>query len=166
MKKMILMLMTFTMVIAGCGTQKAEEVNEVNVPVSQLMEVIMQKTEMNKDQFFDINLKEDTETAKNLGIDPTIIEEGQYMKAMMNVHADEFIILKASDASNVEELKAALEKEVANQERNWSTYLPEQYEKVKNHIIKQQGNYLALLISDDAEKMEQAFTNALTSESK
>lgn len=165
MKKMILMLMTFTMVIAGCGTQKAEEVNEVNVPVSELMQVVSEQTEMNTDQFYNINLKEDTETAENLGIDPATIEEGQYMKAMMSVHADEFIILKASDSSKVEELKSALEKEVANQEQLWSTYLPEQYEKVQNHIIKQQGNYLILLISDDAEKMEQAFTNALTSES-
>lgn len=163
MKKMILMLMTLMVVIAGCGTQKEEE---VNVPVSELMEAVTQKTEMNTDSFFNINLKEDTETAKNLGIDPAAIEEGQYMKAMINVHADEFIILKASDASKVEELKAALEKEVANQEKNWGTYLPEQLEKVQNHIITQKGNYLILLISNDAEKMEQAFLDKLTPESK
>lgn len=163
MKKMILMLMTFMMVIAGCGSPKEEE---ANVPVSELMKVVTEQTEVYTDSFYNFNLKEDTEAAANLGIDPAAIEEGQYMKSMMIVQADEFIILKASDASKVEELKAALEKEVATQEKNWSTYLPEQYEKVKNHIITQQGNYLILLISDDAEKMEQAVKNALNSESK
>ncbi|WP_211748222.1 DUF4358 domain-containing protein [Paenibacillus sp. Marseille-Q4541] len=163
MKKMILMLMTFTLVIAGCGSKKVET---VNVPVSELMDGVVKQAEFNSQQFISENIKENTEIAENLNIDPASIEEGQYFKAMISVRADEIIILKAADESKVEELKSALEKEVSNQEQIWSTYLPDQYEKVQNHIIKQQGNYLILIIADEPEKLEQTFVSMLTPESK
>lgn len=88
------------------------------------------------------------------------------LKAMINVKADEIIVLKAADEKYIEDLKKALEEEGAAQEQQWSTYLPDQHEIVKNRIIKQEGLYLALIISEKAEDIEKAFTAALKPDGK
>ncbi|WP_375143132.1 DUF4358 domain-containing protein [Paenibacillus sp. D2_2] len=53
----------------------------------------------------------------------------------MTIRSDELIVLKAVGKKNVNAFKEALEAEGENQEKLWVSYLPDQYEKVKNRII-------------------------------
>ncbi|WP_195575927.1 DUF4358 domain-containing protein [Paenibacillus sp. 1001270B_150601_E10] len=161
MKKLVLMMMAVTLIMVGCGTKK----EAVNVPVTEIMNAIKEKAGYTQG-FDEMNLKQDADMAGKLNIDPASIEEGLFLKSMINVRADEVMILKAADDSKIEELKKALEDEVANQDRIWSTYLPQEYAKVENHIIKQEGNYLILIIAEHPEELEQIFTSKLTAESK
>ncbi|MCY6370091.1 DUF4358 domain-containing protein [Clostridium ganghwense] len=89
------------------------------------------------------------------------LEEGIVLQQMMSVKSDLIIVLKAKDESKVENLKAVLEKEKEQQEKIWSQYLPDQYEKVKNNIIKVKGNYLIYITYENPEKIEAIFDNAL-----
>ncbi|WP_088547668.1 DUF4358 domain-containing protein [Paenibacillus aquistagni] len=162
MKKLILTMMAVTLLLVGCGAKKEEA---VNVPVSEIMNAIKEKGEYAMG-FEEINLKQDTDTAGKLNIDPASIEEGMLLRAMINIRADEIIILKAQDASKIEDLKKALDDEIANLDQIWSTYLPQEYEKVQHHIIKQQGNYLILIVADNPETLEKIFMDKLAPDSK
>ncbi|WP_052343582.1 DUF4358 domain-containing protein [Bacillus massiliigorillae] len=85
------------------------------------------------------------------------IEAGIVLAPMMNTKSDEIIILKAKDEKQVKELKKILEKEKEAQIAQWERYLPDQYEKVKNNIIKTNGKYLLYVTYDDPSKIESIF---------
>lgn len=160
MKKLIVLAVALTLLISGCGSKK----NEVaSVPVMDIVTAIQEKTVMNGPTDT-VNLKENSDVAKMLSISSEDIAEGVYVKAMINIRADELIVLKAADESSVARLKKALEDEGTAQENNWSTYLPDQYEIVKNRIIKQEGPYLMLFIGAKPDVAEQTFTSMLKGE--
>jgi hypothetical protein len=85
------------------------------------------------------------------------LEDGIVLAAMMNVNSDEIILLKAKDEVHVKSLKEALEREKEAQIKTWEVYLPDQFEKVKNNVIKTNGNYLLYVTSGNPEKIEEVF---------
>lgn len=76
---------------------------------------------------------------------------------MMNVKATEVAIIKVKDVKNVESVKESINERVKDLERTWGQYLPDQYELVKNHILKSNGQYVIFIISEDAKKIEGIF---------
>lgn len=94
---------------------------------------------------------------EKLGIQEDQLEKGYVYAAMMNVNADEIILLEAKDETAAAALKAGLEKELAAQTQTWEQYLPEQFEKVKNNLIKQNGNKLIYITYDKPEKIAEIF---------
>ena len=155
MKKWLGIMLVFTLVIAGCGSKES---TVANVPVSDITSAILAN---NEKAVHEVDLKTDADFASMLNINPEDLAEGIVVKAMMNVHADELIVLKAADDSKIETLKKALEDEGNAQEQNWSTYLPEQYEIVKNRVLLQNGPYLMLYIGPDTDVAEQKFNELL-----
>lgn len=85
------------------------------------------------------------------------IANGTVIAAMMSVNADEIIVLEAKEESKVDSLKASLEKELQAQEQTWSQYLPDQYEKVKQNVIKTKGKYLIYITYSNPEQIEKVF---------
>ncbi|CAH8245923.1 DUF4358 domain-containing protein [Paenibacillus melissococcoides] len=162
MRNWLAVIMILAIAITGCTTKKEEA---VQVPVADIMTKLKESAEF-PPMAEEIDLKADADMAGKLRIDPAQLAEGRMLKAMISVKADEIIVLKAADEKYIEDLKKALEEEGAAQEKQWSTYLPDQHEIVKNRIIKQEGLYLALIISEKAEDVEQAFTTALNPDSK
>lgn len=72
---------------------------------------------------------------------------------MMNVHASMYMIIKAKPET-VETVKAEVETYVADYEEQWSRYLPAQYELVQNRKFGVYGDYVYLIISENAEELE------------
>ena len=71
----------------------------------------------------------------------------------MNVHSSMYIIIEAKDGK-AEDVKAELNTYAENYEQMWSTYLPDQYELVKNRRLGSTGNYVYLIIAENAEELE------------
>ena len=94
--------------------------------------------------------------------DKSLLAEGLVTAPMINIRSDEVIVLKAKDKKDVPALEEMLQKELENRLDLWATYLPDQHEKVKNTIIKVQGNYLLYATWSDAPALEAAFTKALS----
>lgn len=93
--------------------------------------------------------------------DEDTIDEGVILASMFNVNSDEILIVKAKDKRSVKDLLVAMETEKENRLRLWETYLPNQYEKVKNTVIKSEGLYLLYATYKDPEVVEGAFQSAL-----
>ena len=76
-----------------------------------------------------------------------------------NVHASSIIAVKAKPGK-AEQAKAELMKYEAAVEKSFEKYLPEQYDMVKDYRIVESGDYLALIIADNADDVESAFEEA------
>lgn len=98
---------------------------------------------------------------EKLALDKEKLEEGYVLAAMFNVNSDEIIVLKAKDEADVESLKASLQKELDAQIQTWSQYLPDQYEKVKNNVLKTNGKYLLYVTYGNPEEVEKIFDEKL-----
>ena len=73
---------------------------------------------------------------------------------MMNVQASMYILIQAKNGV-AETVKSELDKYATQYETQWSTYLPEQYEIVKNRKSGIIGNTVYMIIAENAEDLEQ-----------
>ncbi len=76
-----------------------------------------------------------------------------------NVHASSVIGVKIKDGKKAE-ARAELMKYQAAMEKNFEKYLPEQYDIVKDYRIIEKGDYMVLVIADNADDIETAFGDA------
>lgn len=91
------------------------------------------------------------------GLDKELLAEGSMYMPMFNTNADEIIILKAKDDKGADTLKASLQKELDAQIQTWERYLPDQYEKVKNNVLKTKGNYVLYVTYGNVGAVEKIF---------
>lgn len=113
----------------------------------------------------DLTASEDSDPAvavwiEKMGLTKEEITNGKVIAAMMNVNADEIILLEAKDKKQVASLKESLEKELEGQVQTWKQYLPDQYEKVEKNVIKTNGNFLLYVTYTHPEKIEKVFDNS------
>lgn len=154
----IVVMLIFTLV--GCGK------SEPQVPVRDLMNNIQKEVEVISN-LTEIDLKSEEisemneNIIKNYNINPDDVEEGIMKFPMINLQADEVVIIKVKDESKVPVIEEALKSHVDFQLKAFENYVPKNYDLVKNHILKSQGKYILLTISEDAEKIEEIFDNAL-----
>ena len=102
-----------------------------------------------------IDLDSDTLSAV-YGISSSDLESYICKMPMMATHATEFFIAKVKDGK-MDTVKAAVEKHQDDLEAQWSQYLPEQLELVKNYKLVTNGNYILFAISDQVDSAVTAF---------
>ncbi|GKV70173.1 hypothetical protein NCCP2716_26710 [Sporosarcina sp. NCCP-2716] len=94
---------------------------------------------------------------EKMKLDPEKLANGTVIAALMNVNADEIILLEAKSKDDVADLKASLENELAAQTQTWEQYLPEQFDKVKANKIVTKGKYLLYVTYTDPAGIEKVF---------
>lgn len=83
-----------------------------------------------------------------LGLKEDQVEEFLMATPMMIVRSDTYIIVKPSEG-NKKVVKEKIDEYMDALEKQWETYLPEQYELVKNRLEKELGDYLIYVVSID-----------------
>lgn len=83
-----------------------------------------------------------------------------YLKSS-GVEMDEITIIKASDSSRVSGIKEKLENHLNNQLVSTKDYLPEQYAIIEKCSVVTKGDYVCLIISENADDMVKIFENQL-----
>lgn len=83
------------------------------------------------------------------GINASNLEEYICMMPLMGVHSTEFFIAKVKDGK-MDTVKDGIAKRQADLDAQWSQYLPDQYELVKNYKLVTNGNYVLFAISEYA----------------
>jgi hypothetical protein len=167
----LLVVLSLILVLAGCGQGK-------NVPISGIMAKVKEaiKADLIGNGFSEDDFTEGLpgfmeadileEDFSMLLSDPELLDrdligEGIVLGSMFNINSSEIIVLKAKEESDVQTLKEALEKEKENRLKQWESYLPDQYEKVQNTLIKVEGKYLLYATYDDTTIIEESFDAAL-----
>lgn len=174
---LVVIALSFSLIV-GCSNQSSEGKEEApKVSVGEIVEEIKEQiaADMKEDgaseevyvdgklqSYFDIDLLgEDEQSAaiyvEKMQLNKEELASGRIVTAMMNVNADEIIVLEAKDEASVESLKESLEKEKEAQNSTWEKYLPDQHEKVKNNVITTNGNYLLYVTYKDPETIVDIF---------
>ena len=91
------------------------------------------------------------------GINTENVEKVVGKMPMMNVQASMYLIIQAKEGT-VDTVKAELDAYATQYEEQWSTYLPAQYELVKNRKMGVVGNTVYMIIAENAETLEQEIT--------
>lgn len=141
----LILVALMTITLSGCG-----KTTDKNVAVNDVIVAVEEKVEFPASENYTDMARFEQEYYVN-GAD---IEEFVVKKPKINVSASEVAIIKVKEAGKVEDVKASVEKHVKDLETQWEHYLPDQLELVKNAKINTFGNYVVLIISPDAEQVE------------
>lgn len=84
-------------------------------------------------------------------IDPALLEQHTAMSPMMNVKSNELAVFKVKDAKDIAAVQEGIKKRATDIQKNFETYLPDQYENAKKYKLVTKGNYVFFVIADAAE---------------
>jgi hypothetical protein len=179
--KKLMSLLGFVLVlglIAGCSNQGSGKnevqptitLEEMSLKIKEQIAADMKENGAGEDvlvegklqSYIEVDLLDDKDPSTSIYLDKMQlnkeeVEDGIVLAAMMNVNSDEIILLKAKDEAHVKSLKEALEREKEAQIKTWEIYLPDQFEKVKNNVIKTNGNYLLYVTYGNPDEIEAIF---------
>lgn len=180
MKKLAgIVVLCMAVMMAACGSQSSGEPNKEQASEVKFTDIVSNiKDQVAGDLkadgveemsqiFQEVDLTEtDDENSgadiwnAKMTLNPESLANGTVIAALMNVNADEIIVLEAKDEEQVPELKKSLEDELASQVQTWERYLPDQYEKVKNNKIVTKGKFLLYVTYTNPEAIEKAFNES------
>lgn len=84
----------------------------------------------------------------SIGLDPASVTEFAIKTPALITSSTTYMVVKPADGKK-NEVKEALDNYMVALEEQWSTYLPEQYELVKNRLYKEYGDYLIYIVSSN-----------------
>lgn len=101
---------------------------------------------------------DDDTLSQKFGIEKEMVDEYLAKIPMMVVNSNSYIILKPASGQK-DAVKEKMNTYMENLENQWKTYLPDQYDLVKNRLEKEYGDYLIYIISQDNDAVYNAIKN-------
>ena len=96
------------------------------------------------------------------GLDPAAFESCILYYPTTNMMAEELLIVKLSDMSQQESVRAAIEARLATQKTTFEGYGVEQFDMLKNDsVIEIRGNYVLFVVNPACADARKAFLGAL-----
>jgi len=89
--------------------------------------------------------------------DPALVEEFTIKMPMMNVKTNEIAVFKVKDAADIPAIEKSIDDRAAQVQKQFETYLPDQYENAKNYKVVKEGNYVLFVISESADAIIEQF---------
>ncbi len=127
---------------------------EKSIDINVASQTLSNSTPFNELSTVDIT----TDTLGSLyGINTENVENVLGKMPMMNVQASMYVLIQAKEGT-AETVKTELDQYATRYEEQWSNYLPEQYELVKNRKSGIVGNTIYMIIAENAETLEQEIT--------
>ncbi len=153
MKKLIYALLLLCLVfgLAACGGQKT-----LDVDVEQLLDDMAAKVQWKE------MMTMSSKHLKNLyGIAEADVVKFSGVMKNDGITADEILLLEAEDEAKADALKEKLQARLKNKANEAKDYLPAQYAVIEKAEIKQQGKYLALLVSPNVTALSELWQQAM-----
>ncbi len=99
--------------------------------------------------------------AANYGIDFSSIDDYIFVMSEMSTSVETVAVFKSEDAAARESVSAALQTFADGKRAEMENYLPEQFDIVDRSSVKTSGDYVYLVISDNAEAIEEIIAACL-----
>ncbi len=108
-------------------------------------------------------LKADNQMFKRFyGLDPSVFEACILYYPSTNMMAEELLIVKLSDVSQQEPVRAAIEARIKTQKTTFEGYGVEQYDMLTNNaVVEIRGNYVLFVVNPASAQARKAFLDAL-----
>ena len=97
----------------------------------------------------------------NYGVDFSGIDDYIFVMSELSTSVETIAIFKSGDAASRENVTAALETFADGKRAEMENYLPEQFDIVDRSSIKTSGDYVYLVISENAEAIEEIIAACL-----
>lgn len=154
MKKIVLSFVFICLVLSGCSK------NDI---VTKKVELSELKATINKEVQWPKMMEVDSKLLKELFyLNEDMYDEVVGDVSVISTHAYELIMVKAKEGK-INDVKESISHRLEDLEKTWSTYLPEQYELVKNAAKIEKGNYYFLIIHEDTKEIEEIINEAFES---
>ncbi|MDQ0086894.1 hypothetical protein J2T12_000288 [Paenibacillus anaericanus] len=149
---MIMVVVLGVMLTACSSSSNKEEAFEPTQTTKEMMDSVLA-------QFEQPSLMElPAEMVNELyHLNPTLLDQYTIMTPMMNIKTNEIAILKVKDAKDIPTVEEAVKQRATDIQKQFETYLPDQYENAKNYKLITKGNYVIFIISENADDIEKAF---------
>lgn len=121
----------------------------ISISLDELDKKIEQSNEF---EFSKMNAITDDEASAKFLIDKSKIKNIIGREPIVHTKSGMYVIIE-TDSDNIQDVKLALESYGSEYEEEWKTYLPDQYELVKNREIGVKGNYVYMIVSESPEKI-------------
>ena len=166
MKKLIAILMAASMLLAAsaCGNNE----NSANTPeTSDSITNVKACTDIyNEDIATVIKMPEmisvsEKKLNNTYGIEKGLYNDYVFMTAQEATKADTVIIIKASSEDNKEDITDKLNTFIEQCMNTSVDYNPEQFELVKQASVKENGDYVYLVFSEDMDTIEEIIKGAI-----
>jgi hypothetical protein len=96
------------------------------------------------------------------GLDPASFEGCVLYYPTTNMMAEELLIVKLSDLSQQEAVRAAVEARIATQKNTFEGYGVEQFEMLTNNaVVEVRGNYILFVVNGASAAARDAFLRAI-----
>ncbi|MDO4831448.1 MAG: DUF4358 domain-containing protein [Clostridia bacterium] len=122
--------------------------------VSDIVTAITEKYPMSDAM---IKIDDETTITNTIGIEKADYTDIAVYVNNSGLDQDEIIIVKATDADAAKRITEVLNNQLTGKMNSTKNYLPEQYEIVEKCKVVQEGDYLSLIISPDADAMNEIF---------
>jgi len=128
--------------------------------VSEDNNKILEVTKNAKASILPMMMEVTSETLQDtIGVDPATVTEFAIKQPAMITSSTTYMVVKPANGKK-NDVKAALDNYMVNLENQWATYLPDQYELVKNRMYKEYGDYLIYIVSTDNELIYNTIINS------
>lgn len=91
--------------------------------------------------------------------DPALLEQFTIKMPMMNVKTNEIAVLKVKDAKDIATVEEGVKQRAADVQKQFETYLPDQYENAKNYKLVVKDSYVLFVISESADDIVNEFNS-------
>lgn len=165
MKKVGLFISLLIMIggIIGCSSSSN---NKVDVSFDDIYDEIKDKVADDIGEGFEGYqnvdlLNDDSDDAElyqeMISLETDGLENAKILGTLINVNADEIILIEALDEESLKSAQVSLEDHLEDEYQVWEKYLPDQFEKVDNNIIKTKGDFLIYITYENPEAIEDIF---------
>ena len=121
----------------------------ISISLDELDKKIEQTNEF---EFLKMNAITDDEASAKFLIDKSKIKNIIGREPIVHTKSGMYVVIQ-TDLDNIQDVKLALESYSSEYEEQWKTYLPDQYELVKNREIGVKGDYVYMIVSESPEKI-------------
>ncbi|NEZ44256.1 DUF4358 domain-containing protein [Paenibacillus alvei] len=148
----LLILVFAISAVVGC----ASEQSDINFSAAKIEDQMKQSVKLDKLK------KGDAHKLKKLyDLGTEQVEDFLVYTASSNVRADEIVVMKVKDESQIDNVKASIARRIDAQAVKFKDYRPDEYALLEKHVLKVKSHYVLFAVSADAEQIEKAFDEAL-----
>ncbi|MEK4118956.1 DUF4358 domain-containing protein [Paenibacillus sp. FSL W8-0919] len=152
---LILAIVVAICVLSGCSGK--DDKMAAQLTASEVGEQIMQAVDLEAMREGD---QEKLQKLYKLDLDG--VEDFILYTSTSNVKADEWAVIKLKDPQEAEAVKEKVEARINEQTAKFRDYRPDEYFLVENHVLKVKGPFVFIVVSKEADRMGEAFDDALT----
>lgn len=153
MKRSVSILLTAVLLfaLAACSSNSTKQADLAKVMNDM-------KAKLTNTEMMDLS-KEDL--MPNYGIDAADVKQFAAHVDSTGIKGDEIVIVEGKDSDAAKRIKEKLDARYQQKETEMKDYLPEEYAMLKKCTVKQDGNYISMIVSPQYEDLNKIYNAAI-----